>query len=128
MPLYNTATVATAIGATDKWLDNLLSHTRVTGVQSESQGVSRRLSLAAVTQIALTKDLVDLLNVPVSTALRIAAALLEDPDGKALGNSPLHITLDLDEFRAGVLESLARAVELAPTRLRGRPRGRPPKR
>jgi hypothetical protein len=121
MPLYNTATAATAIGVSNKWLDNLLSHNRIAGVQSESQGVSRRLSLGAVTQIALTRDLVDLLNVPVSTAVRVAAAVLADPDGKNFGNSPLRITMDLDEFRAGVLESLAQAVELAPTRRRGRP-------
>jgi len=121
MPLYNTATAATAIGVSNKWLDNLLSHNRIAGVQSESQGVSRRLSLAAITQIALTRDLVDLLNVPVSTAVRLAAALLADPDGNNLGDSPLRITVDLGEFRAGVLESLARAVELAPTRRRGRP-------
>src|SRR6185437_16412809 len=112
MSLYNTATVATAIGATDKWLDNLLSHTRITGVQSESQGVSRRLSLAAVAHIALTKDLVDLLNVPVSTAVRIAADMLADPDGKSLAGSSIRLTMNLDEFRAGVLASLARAVEL----------------
>jgi hypothetical protein len=121
MPLYNTATAATAIGVTDKWLDNLLSHNHIPGVQSESQGVPRRLSLAAVTQIALIKDLVDLLSVPVSTAVRVAAALLADPDGRNFGDSPLRITMDLDEFRAGVLESLAHAVELAPTRRRGRP-------
>ncbi len=121
MPLYNTSTVATAIGVTNKWLDNLLSHNHIPGVQSASQGVSRRLSLAAVTQIALTKDLVDLLNVPVATAVRVASTMLTDPDGKSLGDSPIRITMDLDEFRSGVLESLARAVELAPTRRRGRP-------
>jgi hypothetical protein len=121
MPLYNTATAATAIGVTGKWLDNLLSHNHIPGVQSESQGVSRRLSLAAVTQIALTKDLVDLLNVPVTTAVRVASTLLADPEGKSLGDSSIRITIELDEFRAGVLESLARAVELAPTRRRGRP-------
>jgi len=121
MPLYNTATAATAIGVSSKWLDNLLSHNDIPGVQSESQGVPRRLSLAAVAHIALTKDLVDLLNVPVSTAVRIAADMLADPDGKSLGGSSIRLTMNLDEFRAGVLASLARAVELAPTRRRGRP-------
>jgi hypothetical protein len=121
MPLYNTPTVATAIGVTGKWLDNLLSHNHIPGVQSESQGVPRRLSLAAVTQIVLIKDLVDLLNVPASTAVKVAASLLADPSGKSSGDSPMRIIIDLDAFRAGVLESLARAVELAPTRRRGRP-------
>src|SRR6185312_11775282 len=98
MPLYNTATAATAIGVSSKWLDNLLSHNDIPGVQSESQGVSRRLSLAAVAQIALTKDLVDLLNVPVSTAVRVAADILADPQGEALAGSSIRLTMDLDEF------------------------------
>ena len=121
MPLYNTATAATAIGVTSKWLDNLLSHNHIPGVQSESQGVSRRLSLAAVTQIALTKELIQLLNVPIPTAVQVASTMLADPDGKSLGDSPIRMTIDLHEFQAEVLQCLARAVELAPTRRRGRP-------
>lgn len=121
MPLYNSTTAAIAIGVTSKWLDNLLSHNRIPGVQSESQGVARRLSLTAVIQIALTRDLIDLLNVPVPTAVSVAAAILADPGGRNTGDSPLRISVDLDQFRAGMLESLARAVELAPTRRRGRP-------
>lgn len=122
MPLYNTATSATAIGVTTKWLDNLLSHHDIPGVQSEAQGVSRRLSLAAVTQIALAKDLIDLMSLPVPGALRIAADLLDDPSGGRFGAVPaLRITLDLNQFQSAVLANLANAVELAPTRRRGRP-------
>jgi len=122
MPLYNTATSAAAIGVTTKWLDNLLSHYDIPGVQSESQGVSRRLSLAAVTQIALARDLVDMMSLPVPRAISVAADLLDDPSGDRLGAAPvLRITLDLNRFQAGVLTNLASAVELAPSRRRGRP-------
>ncbi len=51
---YTIATAALTLGTTAKWLDNVLSHNRVTGVAQERQGVSRRLTVEGLLVLALT--------------------------------------------------------------------------
>jgi hypothetical protein len=121
MPLYNTATAAVAMGVTPKWLDNLLSHNNIDGLQSDSQGVARRLSIATVTVLVLTKELIDALELPAPIALRIATAIVANPDGELLLSPTVHLTLRADDLRLDVLDRLTRAVEIAPTPRRGRP-------
>lgn len=121
MPLYNTATVASAIGVTPKWLDNLLSHNKIAGVQGETQGVSRRLSLSAVTHLLLTKEIMDAMDLGSSTALTLARQLLASPNAELAATPLVRIAFDPEVLRADVLARLARAVELVPTPRRGRP-------
>lgn len=121
MPLYNTAAVAAAIRVDPKWVDNVLSHNHIAGVQSESQGVARKLSLAAVTLLALARKLTDELEIPCAGALRIAGRLLDDPDGKLALSPDFRLVLNSDAFRAHLLDELALAVEATPTPRRGRP-------
>lgn len=121
MPLYNTSAAAAAMGVTPKWLDNLLSHNRIDAVPSESQGIARRLSIAAVTQLVLAKELTESLDLPSPAALRLAGRLLESQSGDIRVSPTLRITLSIDDLKANVLERLTRAVEIAPTPRRGRP-------
>ena len=121
MPLYNTSTAAAAMGVTPKWLDNLLSHNRIDIVRSDSQGVARRLSVAAVTQLVLAKELIENLDLPSPAALRIAGTLLASPSGESRLSPTLRISVSIDDLRTDVLERLTRAVEVAPTPRRGRP-------
>ena len=121
MPLYNSATTASALGLSPKWLDNLLSHNDIAGVQAETQGVSRRLSLSAVLTIALAKELIDNLNVSSAAGLGLAHELLQLPDSTLAIGPHLQLRLSLTSLRASVLEQLSHAVETAPTPRRGRP-------
>ncbi len=121
MPLYNTATAAAAIEVSPKWLDNLLSHNDIADIQIQSQGVARRLSLSAITQLLLVKQLIDTLNLPSPCAIRLAESLLSSSSGEVPLSPLLHLSLRPDAFRADVLARLARAVEAAPTPRRGRP-------
>ncbi len=121
MPLYNTATTASALRVTPKWLDNLLSHNDLTGVQSEAQGVSRRLPLSTVMAIALATQLIDQLDIPSSTAVRLAEEMMRKGDGKIALSPQLHLGVALDSLRESVMEQLSHAVETAPSPRRGRP-------
>ena len=125
MPLYNTATTATALNVSPKWLDNLLSHNDLTGVQSESQGVSRRLPLSTVVTVALTKQLIDGLGLSAGTAVRLAEELTRNSDGngdREVALSPhLRLGVELGSLRSSIVDQLSHAVETAPSPRRGRP-------
>lgn len=127
MPYYNTVTAAAAIGVTPKWLDNLLSHNSLEDIQSDSQGVARRLSFRTITILSLAKELIDTVQLPAPAALRLAERLLADPGGEVVVSERLRITVQVDAIRSSVLSRLARAVEVTPTPRRGRPPS-PPKR
>jgi hypothetical protein len=121
MPLYNTATAAAALDVNQKWLDNILSHNDLDGVQSDTQGISRRLSVASIIALSLAKELIDGLEINSSAALRLATRILSAPTGGVVVSSRLRIVVDLDSLRADTLGRLERAVEIAPTPRRGRP-------
>jgi len=121
MPLYNTATAAAALDVTPKWLDNLLSHNDIHGLQPESQGVSRRLSLSTITILSLAKELIDTLELTVPAALRVATRIVASPASELIISTRLRVTLEPDALKADVLARLVRAVEIAPTPRRGRP-------
>src|SRR5690348_6151324 len=132
MPLYNTATVATALHVPAKWLDNLLSHNKVDGVSGGRQGVRRRLSAEAVRLVAIVKELTNTAGVSVPAAVRIASLAVSAPPSDAAGQTrriPLSpsMTLEIDlaaldrEIHAG----LVHAVEVTPHPARGRPRRTP---
>lgn len=121
MPLYNTATAATAINVTPKWLDNLLSHNKIDGLQGDTQGVARKLSLQSITIIALAKELIDALDLRAPAAIKLAAMFLDSAAGEVTISPQLHLRFDTAAFRAEVLARLSRAVEIAPSPRRGRP-------
>ena len=121
MPLYNTTTTAAALGVKPKWLDNLLSHNDIQGLQSESQGVSRRLSLGTVITLALAKELIDTIGLPAPAALRLAVRINNNPVSEIALSPHLSVSTRADALKAAVLSRLAGAVEVAPTPRRGRP-------
>lgn len=137
MPLYNTATVATALGASPKWLDNLLSHNKIDGVSGGRQGVRRRLSVDAVRTVALVRELIEHAGLSTAGAVRLAATLVAGASAEA---APLHVPegmrqrvrvspalwveLDVAALDQEVSRGLAHAVEITPHPVRGRPRRR----
>ncbi len=123
MPFYNTETAATALGVTPKWLDNLLSHNKIDGVSKARQGVARRLSVHGVQSVAVVRDLSSTLGIPVASAIEIARRLLHEPGRAHPVSSAIKLSLDASALKRDVASSLAHAVEVAPHRTRGRPRG-----
>jgi len=121
MPSYNTATVASALGVTPKWLDNLLSHHDLDGALRASQGISRRLSFTTVTTLALAKELIDSIGMKAPAAIELASQLLNSSTGELVISPRLRISVQADSLQSDVLDSLARAVEIAPSPRRGRP-------
>lgn len=124
---YSVATAALALGIESKWLDNLLSHNRVDGVSQARQGVSRRLSPAALHVIATVHRLNWELQVPVAAALRLAHQLWRSPqaddelDTATVRNGELELHLGRASVRAHVAAAVAEALEMAPRPKRGRP-------
>jgi hypothetical protein len=130
MPLYNTATVAAAIGASSKWLDNLLSHNKIDGVIGGRQGVQRRLSAHAVRIVTLTKELIEHAALSAPAAVGIATTIVggTSPDGRTVPTNRVRLSpsvwleLDVSALEREISAGLAHAIEVTPHPLRGRPR------
>ncbi len=117
---YTIATAALALGTSVKWLDNVLSHNRVSGVAQERQGISRRLTVEGLLVLALVVLLIQELGLPTPRAIVLAEDLAKN-EGRYMAQQGLNIALDLPSFRIRLLERLENAVEIAPVPKRGRP-------
>ena len=117
---YTVATAALTLGTSVKWLDNVMSHNRVSGIARERQGVSRRLTVEGLLGLALTVLLVREFGLPTAKAIAVAENLAKN-EGRYIAPQGLILTLDLSSFRADLLERLESAVEMAPVPKRGRP-------
>ena len=117
---YTVATAALAIGTSIKWLDNVLSHNRVSGVAQERQGISRRLTVEGLLVLALAVLLIQEFALPTPKAIVLAEDLAKN-EGRYMAQQGLNLTLDLSSFRIRLLENLENAVEIAPVPKRGRP-------
>jgi hypothetical protein len=105
-----------------KWVDNLLSHFDVPGVENAKQGVARQLSHSGIYHVALTRRLWNEAGMSVEAALLAARRLLSDPAGRLLLAPAVELTLDRQAFLSAVDARIAEAVEsIVPAR-----RGRPP--
>ena len=125
MPAYTVAATAVTLGMPVKWVDNVLSHHRISGVSQGRQGVSRRLAPQAVLTLDLALRISGALRVPISRALELSERLLHlqsDIAAVDLGQG-VSLSIDLGEVRRDLLERLAHAVEVAPSPRRGRPAG-----
>src|SRR5688572_14501512 len=117
---YTVGTVALALAIPTKWVDNVLSHHRLTGVVQRRQGVSRKVSLEGVLQLAIAIRLAQDLGLPTHDALRLASALITTA-GQYRTPAGITVQLDLAGIRADLEAHLAQAVEIAPIPRRGRP-------
>ena len=117
---YTITTAALTLGTSVKWLDNVLSHNRVSGIVQERQGVSRRLTVEGLVGLALAVLLVREIGLPIAKAIGVAENLARN-EGRYVASRGLMLTLDLSSFRADLLERLENAVEIAPVPKRGRP-------
>jgi hypothetical protein len=117
---YTVATAALALDMPSKWVDNILSHHTVPGIEQQRQGVARKLSIDGLLVLALTTFLIQEMGAPAPRAIGIAEALLRN-EGRYESPRGLSLILDLSAFRIGLLKRLENAVEMAPVPRRGRP-------
>jgi hypothetical protein len=112
-----------AANADAKWVDNLLSHFDVPGVERARQGLSRRISSDGIYHIALIRVLSRDIGLSAGTAVSLAARLLSSGEARLTLTDGLDLQLDLGRFRRVVDAAIDEGVEsLAPAR-----RGRPPR-
>jgi hypothetical protein len=103
-----------------KWVDNVLSHHKLSGIRQDRQGIARRLSVEGLLILALTALLIHELGLTTVRAITIAEGIIEE-EGRRVAGSGLTIEIDLSAFQASLLERLESAVEIAPVPRRGRP-------
>lgn len=117
---YTVATVALALDVPVKWIDNTLSHHRVSGVVQARQGIARRLTTEAVVVLETALQLMRSLEIPTARALHVAQELVAMGEPR-YSTGTCEVRLNLDQVRAGVAVRLAYAVEISPVPRRGRP-------
>jgi hypothetical protein len=117
---YTIAAAALTLEMPIKWLDNTLSHIRVPGVQQERQGVARRITIDGLLILAVATVLISELGIPLAGAIEIAGQLTAS-GGRYASPHGVSLKLNLEELKAGLLERLENAVEMAPVPRRGRP-------
>ena len=124
MPTYHIEIVGVVADADQKWVDNVISRFPVHGVERATHGVSRRISTAAIRQIALARQLVTTLGVRVGAAVTLANDLLTSQHGSVSLSNGLELRIDRRAFDNEIDRAILDAVErVVPAR-----RGRPPRR
>ena len=104
-----------------KWVDNLLSHFNVPGVDSAKQGVARRISAHGIYHVALTRVLSRDAGMSVDAALAFAQRLLTTDANHAELAPGLELRIDRHAFQRDVDARITDAVESIVPRRRGRP-------
>lgn len=110
-----------AVGADSKWIDNLLSHFEIPGVERARQGLSRRISELGVYHIALIHALNRDAGFSTRSAVAIATRLLSDNQTTVPIDRELRLSLDRDVFVRRIDAAIAEAVESVALPRRGRP-------
>jgi hypothetical protein len=109
--------------ADQKWVDNLLSHHDVPGVEGAKQGLARRISAMGVYHIALIRSLTRDAGISTASAVSLSVRLLTPGVSSISIVAGLEFRFDRDAFERQVDGTISEAVEsIAPAR-----RGRPPK-
>ena len=117
-----------AADANEKWVDNLLSHFTIPGVEAARQGVPRRISAHGVYCIALVRRLTRDLGVSTEKAVVLADHLLTAQHDHVTVTPAVELRINRRGFQQEIDARVAEAVESIVPARRGRPRSRPPDR
>jgi hypothetical protein len=122
--IYTSKIVALTIGADTKWVDNVLSHYGLAGVEQGRRGVERRLNDDALLALALCRVLAKELGVPVAAAIRIAERVVSGRSTSDIHEiAPgVQLQFSLAEIERGLRDRLHDSVESVAHVRRGRPR------
>lgn len=121
---YHLDIAAYVADADRKWVDNLLSHFDVPGVEAAKQGVARRISTSGVHHIALTRQLSADAGFSLEQSVALASALLTTDANHVELSDTLSLHIDRARFRRDADDRLAEAVEAVVPARRGRPPSR----
>jgi hypothetical protein len=119
---YHVEIAQHAADAGKKWLDNLLSHFEVPGVERAKQGIPRRISRRGIHHIALIHRLNRELGLSVSAAIPIATRLLASHTGRERVGTWLELQVDVAAMGHTVDRLIDEATEISVPAPRGRPR------
>lgn len=122
---YDVRVVALTTNTSAKWVDNLLSHHALPGVEKSRQGVQRQITDDGVLAIALVRCLTRSAGFGTPTAVGIVCRALEARRGSdvVLPLAPgVALRIDVSLVEQDLRERLADAIDAAPRVRRGRPR------
>jgi len=120
--LYHVDIARHAASADHKWVDNLLSHFTIPGVDGGRQGAARRISAEGIEFIALVRLLNRALGLSVASAVKLADRLVNAKSASLSIGAGVSLHLDVNDFRGDVHRAIADAVESVTPVRRGRPR------
>jgi hypothetical protein len=123
--IYHIDVAAFAANAERKWVDNLVSHFDVDGVECARRGIARRITTDGLYRIALIRRLNAEAGISIAQAVRLADRLLapsERPDSAVTIGEGLELAFNRVDFETAIDVRIAEAVET----FRPAPRGRPP--
>lgn len=136
MRAVTAATAAAILELDQKSFDNLVLRLGAEALPPGRQGVERRIPVALLEDLMLTRDLHQALGIPSREAFRVARRLLGRHEGPVESVAPdtefvgslqagdfVHLGADLRALRDHVQARLEAAVEIVVRR----PRGRPPR-
>jgi hypothetical protein len=118
---YHVDIAVFAADADRKWVDNLLSHFDVPGVESARQGVARRISAHGIHHIALTWRLASAGGLSLASALAASRELLQAPNAAVQLAPALTLELNRADFLAEIDSRIGEGVESIVPKRRGRP-------
>ena len=123
---YSVALIAITIGATPKWVDNLLSHHDIIELAPRGrQGIQRRITDEGLLAIELTRLLASELGVPLGRSASLARRALESrsvAEARVSTDSGVTLVFNLTAIEHRLRARLLEAVESVARVPRGRPR------
>lgn len=120
MRSYHVEIAALVADVDQKWVDNLLSHFELPGVDSARQGVARRISQSGLEHIALVRRLSHEVGLPLSRAVALARRLLASPAGQVGVANGILIAIDRGRFESELAARTDTAAETTAPARRGR--------
>src|SRR5215208_8467627 len=119
---YSVRTTALILDVPVKWIDNLLSHNVVPGVEGGGRGVERRISDDGLLAIEIVRILHFELGVPVAQAATVARTAARSVDSSVLTHrvrGGMSISFSLPEIQERLRSGLVDATEAAGAVARG---------
>jgi hypothetical protein len=116
---YTVTTAALALDVSPKWVDNVLSHFTITGIDQARQGVRRRISADGLMVLWIANEITRNLGTPLRQSLDAAELIAQT--GSFELSAHVKLSVNRDQIREHLNTQLARAVEVAPVPRRGRP-------
>ena len=121
MRLYHIDIARHAADAERKWIDNLLSHFDIPGVERRQRGASRRITPTGIYHIALARHVALRFDMSVKSAVGLAKSLMRSDSPEHPIFPGLSLQFDRRQFEAAIDARVIDAVEAVIPARRGRP-------